>query len=194
MVATRSVSWRISPAYWELLMVKTHSDSGYEMLMKVDLPINIAQTICQHHERCDGTGYPRGLSGSELSMEAQILMVADVVEAMMSHRPYRPALGLGKALEEIRTNRGRRYNSAVVSACLSLFEEDHYKIDDSEHEIDFKLQYQDIKSCRIDRMLQLLLLIMFLVRDMGFGIPHYLCGGSFQSDFHHIGEGLFSLR
>ncbi|QOX62973.1 response regulator [Anoxybacterium hadale] len=123
----------------ELLMVKTHSDSGYEMLMKVDLPINIAQTIRQHHERCDGTGYPRGLSGSEISMEAQILMVADVVEAMMSHRPYRPALGLEKALNEIRTNGGRYYNSEVVSACLSLFEEDHYKIDDSEHEIDFKL-------------------------------------------------------
>lgn len=123
----------------ELLMVKTHSISGYEMLMKVDLPQNIAETIYQHHERCDGKGYPRGLKDSEISMEAKILMVADVVEAMMSHRPYRPALGLDKALDEIRTNGGSRYHQEVVSACLSLFEEDHYKIDDCEHEIDFQL-------------------------------------------------------
>ena len=123
----------------ELCMVKTHAFSGYEMLMTVDLPEVIAQTIYQHHERCDGSGYPRGLRGSQLSLEAQILMVADVVEAMMSHRPYRPALGLNCALEEIRTNSGTQFNREVVNACLALFEEDHYMIDDKEHEIDVML-------------------------------------------------------
>lgn len=122
----------------EILMVKTHSFSGYEMLIKVELPKIIAETIYQHHERCDGSGYPRGLKSGEISVEAEILMVADVVEAMMSHRPYRPALGLEKALDEVRINAGTLYAPGVVAACLALFEED-YTIDDSEHEIDFRL-------------------------------------------------------
>lgn len=123
----------------EMQLIRNHPFSGYEMLMKVDLPRMIGETIYQHHERCDGQGYPRGLSGNELSTEAQILMVADVVEAMMSHRPYRPALGLEKALEEIQNNSGTLYNAEVVSACISLFNEDCYAIDDSEHKVNFAL-------------------------------------------------------
>ena len=123
----------------EMQMIKNHSFSGYEMLMKVDLPSNIGETIYQHHERCDGKGYPRGLTRNEISIEAQILMVADVVEAMMSHRPYRPALGLETALNEINMNSGSKYNPDVVSACQTLFNIDQYKIDDCEHKVPFHL-------------------------------------------------------
>jgi len=107
--------------------------------LKVDLPKMVGETIYQHHERCDGKGYPRGLSGKEISIEAQILMVGDVVEAMMSHRPYRPALGLEMALEEIRKNSETAYNPEVVSACIRLFNEDCYAIDDCEHKVVFPL-------------------------------------------------------
>ena len=123
----------------EIQMIRNHPLSGYEMMMNVDLPKVVGETIYQHHERCDGSGYPNGLIGKEISIEAQILMVADVVEAMMSHRPYRPALGLETALEEIRKNTGTLYNPEVVSACISLFHEDHYAIDDSEHKVIFPL-------------------------------------------------------
>ena len=123
----------------EFQMIKTHPFSGYEMLMRVDLPKNIGETIYQHHERCDGSGYPRGLTKDEISMEAQILMIADVVEAMMSHRPYRPALGLNHALEEIQRNAGTLYNPEVVKACITLFRDSDYTLDDREHEIDFQI-------------------------------------------------------
>ncbi len=123
----------------EFQMIKTHPFSGYEMLMGVDLPKNIGDTIYQHHERCDGSGYPRGLTRDEMSMEAQILMIADVVEAMMSHRPYRPALGLNHALEEIQRNAGTFYNPEVVKACITLFRDSDYMLDDHEHEIDFQI-------------------------------------------------------
>lgn len=123
----------------ELQMIRTHPLNGYEMMTNVELPKIVGETIRQHHERCDGSGYPSGLKGSEISIEAQILMVADVVEAMMSHRPYRPALGLEAALEEIRANSGIRYNAEAVSACISLFQEDNYAIDDSEHRVIFPL-------------------------------------------------------
>jgi HD-GYP domain-containing protein (c-di-GMP phosphodiesterase class II) len=120
-------------------IIRTHPLNGFEMIMNVDLPRMVGETIRQHHERCDGSGYPSGLTGNEISIEAQILMVADVVEAMMSHRPYRPALGLETALEEIRVNSGSKYNAEVVSACISLFQEDRYAIDDSEHKVIFPL-------------------------------------------------------
>jgi len=123
----------------ETQMIRNHPLNGYEMLMKVDLSKMVGETIYQHHERCDGSGYPRGLNGKEISKEAQILMVGDVVEAMMSHRPYRPALGLEMALEEIWKNSGTSYNAEVVAACISLFNEDHYAIDDCEHKVLFPL-------------------------------------------------------
>lgn len=123
----------------EIQMIRTHPLNGYEMMRNVDLPEMVGETIYQHHERRDGSGYPKGLKGDEISVEAQILMVADVVEAMMSHRPYRPAMGLAKALEEIETNSGTLYHTEVVAACIGLFHEDHYAIDDSEHRVIFPL-------------------------------------------------------
>lgn len=126
----------------EMQLIRKHPIDGYEMLMNVALPKIVGETIYQHHERCDGSGYPNGLTGKEISVEAKILMVADVVEAMMSHRPYRPALGLEAALEEIRANSGILFDAKVVDACLSLFLEDHYAIDDSEYKVNFPLLHQ----------------------------------------------------
>ena len=123
----------------EHMMIQNHPLASYEMLTRVDLPRIINETIFQHHERCDGSGYPRGLTGREISAEAQILMVADVVEAMMSHRPYRPALGLDAALAEIQANAGVRYNPGIVAACVALFLDDGYQIEDCEYKILFPL-------------------------------------------------------
>ena len=123
----------------EMEMIKLHPSKGYEMLAKVNLPDVIAETIYQHHERCDGSGYPRGLDKSTLSRESKILIVADVVEAMMSHRPYRPARGLMAAIGEIRENAGRLYDIEVVEACCDLFLNDNYEIDEREHPILFPL-------------------------------------------------------
>lgn len=123
----------------ELMLIQNHPTASHEMLMSVDLPEIINETIYQHHERCDGSGYPRRLSRNEITMEAQIIMVADVVEAMMSHRPYRPALGIEAAMEEIRSSGSKRYNTDVVSACASLFLDDEYQIEDCEYKIYFPL-------------------------------------------------------
>jgi HD-GYP domain-containing protein (c-di-GMP phosphodiesterase class II) len=89
----------------------------------------VAQAILQHHERLNGSGYPYGLTASDIILEARILMVADVVEAMASHRPYRPGLGVDQALEEIRQNKGILYDSEVVDACLRLFKEKGFKFE-----------------------------------------------------------------
>ncbi len=123
----------------EMQMIQNHPSHGYDMLNKVQLPAVIGETIYQHHERCDGSGYPRGLTVDVITYEAQIIMVADVVEAMMSHRPYRPALGLDEALEEILQKAGILYDVGVVSSCVDLFRNDHYVIDDVEHKIYFPL-------------------------------------------------------
>lgn len=104
-------------------MIKTHSESGFEILKDVEFPWPIAQIVYQHHERIDGSGYPRGLKADEILLEAKILMVADVVEAMSSHRPYRPALDINLALEEISAHAGKSYDADVVSTCISLFRE-----------------------------------------------------------------------
>ena len=98
------------------------------MLKDVESPWPLAQIVYQHHERMDGSGYPRNLKGDEILMEARIMAVADVVEAMASHRPYRPALGIDAALEEIEKNKGILYDDAVVDACLRLFREKGYKL------------------------------------------------------------------
>jgi HD-GYP domain-containing protein (c-di-GMP phosphodiesterase class II) len=98
-------------------------------LKAIEFPWPIAQTIFQHHERLDGSGYPQGLSGEEIILEARILSVADVVEAMASFRPYRPARGLDKALEEISQNKGILYDAEAVEACLKLFTEKGFKIE-----------------------------------------------------------------
>jgi PAS domain S-box-containing protein/putative nucleotidyltransferase with HDIG domain len=112
---------RLSPIEFEL--VKTHSLSGFEILREIEFPWPVAEITYQHHERMDGSGYPRGLKGDEILLEARILAVADVVESMLSHRPYRPSLGLKAAREEIEKNRGVLYDRDVVDACLALLEE-----------------------------------------------------------------------
>jgi len=110
----------------EFLLVKEHAQSGYEMLKDVESPWPLAQIVYQHHERMDGSGYPRKLKGEEIILEARILSVADVVEAMASHRPYRASLGIEAALAEIEKNRGILYDSVVADACLRLFQENGY--------------------------------------------------------------------
>ena len=107
----------------EFGIIKDHPRMGYDILKEIEFPWPIAQIIFQHHERMDGSGYPRGLSGEDILLEARILAVADMVEAMASHRPYRPAHGIDKALEEISQNRGVLYDPGVVDACLRLFTE-----------------------------------------------------------------------
>ena len=104
----------------EFNIIKNHCRVGYDILQKIDFPWPVTRVVLQHHERLDGSGYPAGLSGDDIIPEARILAVADVVEAMSSHRPYRPALGLDNALEEIKRGSGTLYDSDVVAACLRL--------------------------------------------------------------------------
>ncbi|MFU8790196.1 MAG: HD domain-containing phosphohydrolase [Methylobacter sp.] len=111
----------------EFNLIKEHSQTGYDILKSIDYPWEIAEVVLQHHERLDGSGYPRGLKGNEILLEAQIIAVADVVESMMSHRPYRPGLGIDAALEEISQHRHDYFNADVVDACVSLFREQGFK-------------------------------------------------------------------
>ncbi|UCF85682.1 MAG: response regulator [Desulfobacteraceae bacterium] len=111
----------------EFNLIKTHPRVGYDILKTIEFPWPIAQMVLQHHERTDGSGYPSGLSGEEILLEARILGVADVVEAMASHRPYRPARGIDKALKEISKNKGLLYDPDVVKVCLRLFKEKDYE-------------------------------------------------------------------
>jgi putative nucleotidyltransferase with HDIG domain len=106
--------------------IKVHPQSGYDIVRQIAFPWPVAQIILQHHERMDGSGYPQGLSGAEILLEARILAVADVVEAMASHRPYRDAHGLELALEEISRNRGVLYDPEAVDACLEVFKEKRF--------------------------------------------------------------------
>jgi PAS domain S-box-containing protein/putative nucleotidyltransferase with HDIG domain len=112
----------------ELGIIREHPQVGYNILKTVDFPWPIAQIVLQHHERMDGSGYPNGISGENILLEARILAVADVVEAMASHRPYRAALGINLALNEISKNRGSSYDPKVVDACLRLFNEKGYRL------------------------------------------------------------------
>lgn len=114
---------------FEFGIIKNHPQVGYDILKTLEFPWPVAQAVLQHHERLDGSGYPNGLKGDEIILEARIMAVADVVESMGSHRPYRPALGIEKALEEIRTNKGRLYDPDVVDVCLKLFTEKEFKIE-----------------------------------------------------------------
>ena len=112
----------------EFSLIKEHSQSGCEMLKDVESPWPLAQIVYQHHERMDGSGYPRNLKGDEIIMEARIMAVADVMEAMSSHRPYRPSLGIDAALVEIEKNKGTQYDNTVADACLRLFREKGYQL------------------------------------------------------------------
>jgi putative nucleotidyltransferase with HDIG domain len=113
----------------EFSLIKTHPQVGADILKAIDFPWPVGKVILQHHERMDGSGYPNGLSEKDILLEARILGVADVVEAMASHRPYRPALGIDKALKEISDNRGILYDKDVVDVCLKLFREKNYQFE-----------------------------------------------------------------
>jgi len=116
----------------EFELVKAHPTLGSEIVGKATFPWPVDMYILQHHERLDGSGYPKGLKGNKISIEARILGVADVVEAMSSHRPYREALGLEKALKEISANKGKLYDLEVVDACIRLFTEKGFNLEDLE--------------------------------------------------------------
>lgn len=111
----------------EFALIRKHSEVGYEILKNVDFPWPVAEMVYQHHERLDGSGYPRGLTGDQIMLGARIITVADVVEAISLFRPYRPGLGIAAALAELELNRGRYYDPAVVDACLRLFRQDGFQ-------------------------------------------------------------------
>jgi len=111
----------------EMGLIKTHSQVGYDILRKIEFPWPVAQIVLQHHERLDGSGYPHGRKENQILLEARILGVADVVEAMASHRPYRPSLGNDKAMDEIAKNSGILYDQIAVTTCLRLFKEKGFK-------------------------------------------------------------------
>jgi len=113
----------------EFGIVKGHVQAGFDILKNIQFPWPIAETVLQHHERMDGSGYPRGLSGDGILVEARIVGVADVVEAMASHRPYRAALGVEAALEEIHSKRGTLYDPAVANECVRLLREKGFKLE-----------------------------------------------------------------
>ena len=111
----------------EISLIQAHSQAGYDILNGIEFPWSIADIIIQHHERMDGSGYPKGLAGDSILMEARIIGVADVVETMSSHRPYRPSMGIEKALAEITQNSGTLYDADVVTACLKIFSDKNFE-------------------------------------------------------------------
>jgi putative two-component system response regulator len=112
----------------EFSLIKNHPQYSYDIIKDVESPWPLADIVHQHHERMDGSGYPQGLRGDNILIEARIIAVADVVEAMMSYRPYRPALGLEIALAEIEKNAGILYDSDAAGACLKLFRNKGYQL------------------------------------------------------------------
>ncbi len=118
----------------EFSLIKMHPQIAYDILKKIDTPWPIAEIVYQHHERIDGSGYPRGLTGKDIHLASKILTVADVVEAIASHRPYRPALGIKKALNEVSQFRGIYYDEHVVNTCIALFTENKFTFESSEHD------------------------------------------------------------
>jgi putative nucleotidyltransferase with HDIG domain len=115
----------------EMALIRAHPAVGHDIVKGVEFGWPVADMVLQHHERVNGSGYPNGLMGDQIILEARILAVADVIEAMAAHRPYRPALGIEQALREIETNRGNLYDPQVVDAALHLFREDDYIIEDT---------------------------------------------------------------
>lgn len=114
---------------YELELMQNHPQAGYDILKEIDFPWPVANAVLQHHERLDGSGYPNGLIGDDIMLESRVIYVADVVEAMSSHRPYRPALGIQKALDELEKNKGQLYDAHIVVACLTLFNKDNFEFE-----------------------------------------------------------------
>jgi HD-GYP domain-containing protein (c-di-GMP phosphodiesterase class II) len=111
----------------EMSLVQGHSQAGFDILQSVEFPWPVARIVLQHHERLNGSGYPQGLSGAGILQEARIVGVADVVETMSSHRPYRPSMGLDKALEEISEKKGVLYDPEAVDACVALIQQRRFE-------------------------------------------------------------------
>jgi HD-GYP domain-containing protein (c-di-GMP phosphodiesterase class II) len=111
----------------EFILIKTHSQSRYNILKDIDFPSPVARMVLEHHERMNGSGYPNGLTGDNVLMESRILSVADVVESVASHRPYRPTLGIKAALAEIEKNKGTLYDNTVADAGLKLFRDKDFQ-------------------------------------------------------------------
>jgi HD-GYP domain-containing protein (c-di-GMP phosphodiesterase class II) len=118
----------------EFRLIKCHPQVAYDTLKGIEFPWPVAEIIYQHHERLDGSGYPQGLTGDKMCLEAKILAVADAVEAMSSHRPYRPALGIEKALATLSLERAIRYDAAIVDICLRLFQTGAFQFKDEEEQ------------------------------------------------------------
>jgi putative nucleotidyltransferase with HDIG domain len=114
----------------ERQIIQGHAQGSYDILKSVEFPWPVAEIALQHHERMDGSGYPGGLKGHEIRLEAKILMIADVVEAMASHRPYRPSLGIEAALNEIKDNSGILYDPEIAGICISLFREKGFSFEE----------------------------------------------------------------
>ncbi len=112
----------------EYSLIKTHTTKGYDIVKNINFPNSIAKTILQHHERIDGSGYPKGLKADEIIIEAKIIGVADVLEAMSSHRPYRPALGIKIAMREIIKNKGKLYDPEIADICVKLFKDKKFNL------------------------------------------------------------------
>lgn len=111
---------------YEMVLVRSHVQAGFDIIKDIEFPWPVAKAILQHHERLDGSGYPNRIKGAEIILEARIFAVADVVDAIASHRPYRPALGVQSALDEIAQGSGSLYDPDVVKACLKMFHENGY--------------------------------------------------------------------
>jgi putative nucleotidyltransferase with HDIG domain len=116
---------RLSPAEFEI--IKVHPQIGLEIVSSIDFPWPVKEIVYQHHERLDGSGYPQGLTDVEIKLEAKVIAVCDVVEAIASHRPYRPSLGIDAALDVIKEGRGTLYDSEIVDICIKLFEQQDFK-------------------------------------------------------------------
>jgi len=118
----------------EMMIIKSHAEMGYKIIKEIEFQPEVSLMVLQHHERIDGSGYPNGLTGDNILIESKILSVADVVEAMSSHRPYRPAIGIELALEEIKLNSGTKYDPRVVETCLDLFINKQYKFPEIDYD------------------------------------------------------------
>jgi PAS domain S-box-containing protein/putative nucleotidyltransferase with HDIG domain len=123
----------------EYKLIQAHSQRGHDILQGIDFPWPVAEMVLQHHERMNGSGYPKGLKGENILLEARILAVADVLEAMASHRPYRPTLGMDAALEEIEKNRGILYDPVAADTCLKLIREKGFRLDQDAYSAEDKI-------------------------------------------------------